>query len=376
MKIVIAPDSFKESLTAQEVADAIEAGFKEIFPTANYMKIPMADGGEGLVHSLVNSIHGQIIKKEVTGPLGKKIEGFFGLIHDGDTAVIEMAAAAGLHLVSPKDRNPLLTTTFGVGELILAALDHHVKHIILGLGGSATNDGGAGMLQALGASLLNVNNQEIGYGGEALANLNHIDITNLDQRLSKISFEIACDVENPLFGENGASAVFGPQKGATIDMVKVLDHNLAHFSRIIEKDLQKNVSEIPGAGAAGGLGAGLLASLPCELKRGIDIVIGATNLQEHVKDATLVITGEGKIDEQTIYGKTPIGVAKLAKKYHVPIVAIAGSLSGGYKAVYSHGIDAVFTVVPGVTALDDALTHAHENIKNTSRNIAAIFQMN
>lgn len=375
MKVVIAPDSFKESLSAIEVANAVEEGFREVFPHAVYVKIPMADGGEGLVHSLVQSLDGQLIKQKVTGPLGEKVEGFFGLIDDGKTAVIEMAAAAGLHLVSREERNPLNTTTYGVGELIIAALDFHVDRIILGLGGSATNDGGAGMVQALGGKLLDVDGMEISFGGGALSSLHSINIEGLDSRLSGITFEVACDVTNPLLGATGASAVFGPQKGATEEMVQVLDQNLVHYARVIEKELGVEVRDIPGAGAAGGLGAGLLAFLRCHMKNGIDIVIEATCLEEHVRGASLVITGEGKIDHQTIYGKTPIGVAKLAKKYNIPVIGLAGSLGAGYEAVYEHGIDAVFSVVPGVTPLEEALKNAYPNIVGASRNIARAFSV-
>jgi glycerate 2-kinase len=375
MKIVIAPDSFKESLSALEVANAIEEGFREFFPDAVFVKVPMADGGEGLVHSLVNTVDGEVVKQRVTGPLGEKVEGFFGLIHGGESAVIEMAAAAGLDLISRAERNPLHTTTFGVGELILASLDHQVKRIILGLGGSSTNDGGAGMIQALGGKLLDVDGREIGFGGGALADLHTINLDGLDPRLSGITIEVACDVDNPLLGATGASAVFGPQKEATEEMVRVLDHNLGHFARVIERDLGKSVASIPGAGAAGGLGAGLLAFLSCTLQRGIEIVVGATGLEEHVRDASLVITGEGKIDSQTIYGKTPIGVAAVAKKHNIPVIGLAGSLGTGYEAVYKHGINAVFSVIPRVTTLEDALKEAYPNIVSASRNIACILAM-
>jgi glycerate 2-kinase len=375
MKVVIAPDSFKESLSALEVANAVEQGFLEVFPDAEYVKVPMADGGEGLVHSLVSAVEGQVIKHGVTGPLGEKVEGFFGLIHDGKTAVIEMAASSGLHLLSPEERNPLHTTTFGVGELLLAALEYNVETVILGLGGSSTNDGGAGMVQALGGKLLDVNGCEIGFGGGALANLHSINLEDFDGRLNEIRFEVACDVENPLLGETGASAVFGPQKGATPELVRVLDQNLGHFARIIERDLGMDVSEIPGAGAAGGLGAGLLAFLPCQLRKGIQIVVEATGLEDHIRDASLVITGEGKIDSQTIYGKTPLGVAAVAQKYNVPVIALAGSLGAGYQAVYQHGITSVFSIVPGITTLEDALKNAHQNIVNTTRNIASLLNV-
>lgn len=375
MKIVIAPDSFKESLSAVEAAAAIEKGFKVVYPNAEYIKVPMADGGEGLVESLVHAVNGSVVKKEVTGPLGEKVDGFFGVIHNGKTAVIEMAAAAGLHLVPRKARNPLMTTTYGVGELILAALEYGVEHIIMGLGGSATNDGGAGMAQALGANLLDEKGQEIGYGGGELGKLQTISLDNLDPRLKEIVFEVACDVDNPLVGKRGASAIFGPQKGATTEMIGQLDQNLFHYARMIESKLGKKIVQIPGSGAAGGLGAGLLAFLPCELKKGIDIVIQATGLEEIMEGASLVITGEGKIDNQTIFGKTPIGVARTAKKYHIPVIGLAGTLSHGYESVYEHGIDAVFSIVPGVASLEVALENAYINLQNTARNIAAIYRL-
>ena len=376
MKIVIAPDSFKESLTALEAAESIENGFKRVLPHAEYIKVPMADGGEGTVQSLVDATGGKIIQKQVTGPLGQPVEAFFGLLGDGETAVIEMAAASGIHLVPGNKRNPLVTTTRGTGELIAACLDHGVNHIIIGIGGSATNDGGAGMAKALGAKLLNKDGVEIGEGGGSLAELDSIDISVLDPRLKHLKIEVACDVDNPLTGEKGASAIFGPQKGATPEMVLQLDENLAHYASIIKRDLGKSIKDVAGAGAAGGLGGGLLAFLPTELKRGIDIVISASGLLEIVKDADLVITGEGKIDSQTIFGKTPIGVAKTAKKYGVPVIGIAGNIARDSEVVYEHGIDALFSIVPGVTVLEDALQNAKEYVERTAFNIAAVCKMN
>jgi glycerate 2-kinase len=375
MKIIIAPDSFKESLTALEVADAIERGFKRIFPDANYIKIPMADGGEGTVQSLVDATGGRIIHQTVTGPLGDPVEAFFGILGTGETAVIEMAAASGIHLVPPKKRNPLITTTKGTGELILAALDYKVNHIIIGVGGSATNDGGSGMAKALGARFLDKSGIEIFDGGGALGELASIDLSKLDTRLASIKFEVACDVDNPLTGENGATAIFGPQKGATKEMVTLLDRNLSHYARIIERDLNKKINDVPGAGAAGGLGAGLLAFLPSELKRGVDIVSSATRLPHLVQNADLVITGEGKIDKQTIFGKTPIGVAKIAKKFGVPVIAIAGNVSSDCDVVFQHGIDALFSIVPGVISLDDAFKNAEQYLEKTAANIATVWKM-
>lgn len=376
MKIVIAPDSFKESLSALEVAEAIEKGFKRVIPGAEYVKVPMADGGEGTVQSLVDATGGEIISKTVTGPLGEPVTAFFGILGNKTTAVIEMAAASGLHLVPGEKRNPLVTTTRGTGELIAAALDQGVNHIIIGIGGSATNDGGAGMAKALGALLLDEDGKEIGEGGGALRNLASIRLSELDPRLANTKIEVACDVDNPLTGEKGASAIFGPQKGATPEMVLQLDHNLGHFAAIIERDLGKTIHDVPGAGAAGGLGGGLLAFLPSELKRGVEIVIEATGLSQIVADADLVITGEGRIDGQTIFGKTPVGVAKTAKKYGVPVIAIAGNVAKDSHVVYEHGIDAIFSIVPGVTTLEDAFAHAGDYVESTASNIAAVWKMN
>jgi glycerate 2-kinase len=371
MKVIIAPDSFKESLSALEVANAIEKGFRDIFPEAEYVKIPMADGGEGTVQSLVDATGGRIVKTEVTGPLGDRVQAFFGMLGDGKTAVIEMAAASGLHLVPSEKRNPLVTTTRGTGELILAALDEGAEHIIIGIGGSATNDGGAGMIQALGGRLLDRHRQEIGPGGGSLSELADIDLSGLDVRLKHVKIEVACDVDNPLTGPKGASAVFGPQKGATPEMVATLDKNLQHYADVIERVLGKQVKDIPGAGAAGGLGAGLLAFLEAELKRGVEIVLETVKFHERIQDASLVITGEGRIDGQTIFGKTPIGVAKAAKRYNIPVIAIAGSVSDDSDVVLSHGIDALYSIVPGIIPLEKALANAEYYVTKTARNIAA-----
>ena len=373
MKIIIAPDSYKESLTAMEVATAIEAGFRQVMPTAEYIKLPMADGGEGTVQSLVDASNGSIIEHQVTGPLGEQVPAFFGIMGDDKTAVIEMAAASGLHLVSPNLRNPMLTTSYGTGELILAALDHGVDHIIVGIGGSATNDGGIGMAQALGVQLLDNKGQALGFGGQALAQLASIDITTVDPRLAHIKLEVACDVDNPLCGKKGASHIFGPQKGATPAMVAALDQHLDHYAAIIKRDLAIDVKDMAGAGAAGGMGATLLGLFNAQLRSGIEIVIDAVHLGDIIKDADLVITGEGRIDSQTIHGKTPIGVARTAKKYHKPVIGIAGCLSQDCGVVYDHGIDAVFSVVPAAMSLEHAFNNAAVNVELTARNIAAIY---
>ena len=375
MKIVIAPDSYKESLTAIEVAMEIEAGFREIFPQAKYVKLPMADGGEGTVAALVAATGGSLVAQEVTGPLGEPIEAYYGLTGDGKTAVIEMAAACGLALVAPQLRNPLKSTTYGVGELIKGALDAGISHLIIGIGGSATNDGGAGMLQALGANLLDHGGHEIGFGGGALVDLDRIDISNLDSRLKRCRMETACDVDNPLTGPKGASAVFGPQKGATPEMVAQLDDNLAHFAALIDRDLGVQVDNLPGAGAAGGMGAALRAFCGSVLRPGIDIVMETVGLEGAVQGADLVITGEGRIDSQTIHGKAPIGVARVAKRFGKPVIAIAGSLSPDVNVVYEYGIDAVFSVLSQVGTAEEAFLSAAANVRSASRNSAAILKL-
>ncbi|MCO7176420.1 glycerate kinase [Sporolactobacillus kofuensis] len=374
-KIVIAPDSFKECLTALEAAQAIKEGMQHVWPDADYVLVPMADGGEGTVRSLVDAGEGELITQKVTGPLGKPISAFFGLINNGSTAVIEMAAASGIEHLTPTERNPLITTTYGVGELIRSAMDHGARHLILGLGGSATNDGGCGMAQALGARLLNKQGQELPFGGAALAQLDSIDLSAIDPRLHELHVEAATDVTNPLTGQKGASAIYGPQKGASEEEVSQLDHALHNFATVVHDQFGVNIEQIPGAGAAGGLGAGTLFFLQGKLSPGIDLVIKESKLAQKVIGASLVITGEGKIDGQTIYGKTPIGVASCAKQQGIPVIALAGSLSEGCNAVLSHGIDALFSVVPGAVSLEDALKDAKPNIVRTAANIARVWNL-
>jgi len=344
MKIVVAPDSFKGSLTAVEVSDAIEQGVREIFPEAEIVKIPMADGGDGTVQCLVNATGGEILREKVTGPLGDEVWASYGILGDKKTAVIEMAEASGLTLVPENKRNPLITTTYGTGQLIKFALDQGCRKMIIGIGGSATNDVGAGMVQALGAKLLDKEGEEIGFGGGELKKVFRIDTKYLDNRLSETKVLIASDVSNPLCGPKGASRVYGPQKGATPEMIKKLDESLAYFAEIIKRDLNKDIKDILGAGAAGGLGAGLMAFLDAELKPGIEIIIEIVKLEQAIKDADLVITGEGKIDSQTIYGKAPIGVAKIAKKYNIPVIAVAAIIGDDADIVHQHGIDNLIKV--------------------------------
>lgn len=376
MKFILAPDSFKESLNAMEIADAMERGFRKVFPYAQYIKVPMADGGEGTTQSLVNATGGEMHYPEVTNPLGKKIRAELGILGNKDIAVIEMASASGLELVNKSDRNPLVTTTFGTGELIMAALDKGVNTIIIGIGGSATNDGGIGMIQALGGRLLDENGKQIEFGGGAIDRLRHIDLSNLDPRVYKTNFEVACDVDNPLTGVTGASYVYGAQKGATPEVIQILDSNLKHYAKIIKNVLDKDVDKIPGAGAAGGMGAGLMAFLDAKLYKGFDIVLKYTNLEHYIIGADFVITGEGSIDEQTRFGKTPYGVAITAQKHNVPVIAIAGSISNDVNILYDYGFQAFFTILRGVSSLDEAINNAEINIQRTCENIGRLIKIN
>ncbi|MDH2924002.1 glycerate kinase [Nicoletella semolina] len=375
MKIVIAPDSFKESLTALDVAQSIESGFRRIFPDAQYIKIPMADGGEGSVQSLIDATNGELLGVEVTAPLGNRVSGFLGISGDRQTAFIEMAAASGLHLVPIAQRNPLRTTSLGTGELIKKALDLGVKKILLGIGGSATNDAGVGMLQALGFSFKNAKGEEIGFGAEQLQHISQVSLENVDSRLNDVEFEVACDVNNPLCGEYGASSVFGPQKGATPAMVKTLDKALAHFADVALAQLGVAIAGRAGAGAAGGMGGGLLLLPNVVLKSGVQIMIEATCLTEHIKQADLVITGEGRMDAQSIAGKTPIGVAKVAKRFNVPVIAIVGSLREDYGVVYQYGIDAVFPIIRQVSSVEETLNQGRENLLSCAENVARLMKL-
>jgi len=373
-KYVVAPDSFKESMTAKEVCDAMERGIKQANPAVEVVKVPMADGGEGTVDSLVDATNGQRVTVEVTGPLGNKISAYYGILGNGTTAVIEMAKASGLEIVEKKKRNPMITTTFGTGELIRGALDHDVKEIIIGLGGSSTNDGGSGMAQALGAKLLDQNNHQIPFGGGNLDKLDKIDISNLDSRLQDVKIILASDITNPLIGKDGASRVFGPQKGATPEMVEKLENNLQHYAKIIKRNLNKDVASVSGAGAAGGLGAGLMAFTTCEMRRGVDLAIEVTKLEEKIRDADYVFTGEGGTDFQTKFGKTPYGVAKLGKKYHKPVISLAGYLGEGIDSLYGEGFTAIFGIIPGACDLSTALKNGPSNVARTTENIVRLLK--
>jgi glycerate kinase len=360
MKIVIAPDSFKGSMTATAAAEAMGRGVRQVLAGAEIDLVPMADGGEGTVEALVTATGGRIVPVRVTGPLGEPVEAFFGLLGDGQTAVIEMAAASGLPHVAPERRNPLLTTTYGTGELVRAALDAGARRLIIGLGGSATVDGGVGMVQALGGRFLDAAGQELPPGGGALTRLARIDLSGLDPRLAACPITAACDVDNPLTGPKGAAAVFGPQKGADPAMVEQLDQGLGRLAAVIRRDLEQDVEHMPGAGAAGGMGGGLVALLGATLRSGVEIVIEASRLRERLAGASLCLTGEGGTDFQTAHGKTPMGVAQAAKAHGVPVLCLSGGLGRDYEAVYTVGIDAVMSIVPGPISLEEAVRRGPE----------------
>jgi glycerate kinase len=358
VRVVIAPDSFKGSLSAWEAAAAIERGVKRAAPNCETVLLPLSDGGEGLVESLVEATNGTYHEFHIMGPLGEPVWAKLGVLGDGETAVIEMAQASGLTLIPEEERNPLLTTTYGTGELIRLALDLGCRHLIIGLGGSATNDGGAGMAQALGVRLLDSAGDSLGLGGAELARLASIDVSELDPRLNNVKIQVACDVTNPLTGPQGASAVYGPQKGATPKMVEQLDQALANYAEVIRKDLGIDVEPVPGAGAAGGLGAGLLAFLRAELVSGIELVLNTVNFRAAVDTADLVFTGEGKLDAQSAYGKVPIGVARACKPMGIPVVVLAGSVELDTQPMYDDGITACFAVANGPMTLEESMDQA------------------
>ena len=375
MKILVAPDSFKGSLTAMEVSENIKRGIHNSDSKIDVDLLPMADGGEGTVQSLVDATDGKIIEKEVTGPLGKPVQGFYGLLGDGKTAVIEMAAASGLPLVPAGKKNPLKTTTYGTGELISSALEHGVEQIIIGIGGSATNDAGVGMAQALGAEILDAEGNQVAFGGGNLDQIEKINLKNLDSRLNNVEVLVACDVDNPLYGEDGAAYVYAPQKGADREMVEILDQNLRHFNQVAIKELNKDTNKIPGAGAAGGLGAGLVAFLDAELKAGVDIVLDIIDFEDRLRDVDLVITGEGMLDGQSIYGKTPVGVSRSAAKKDIPVIAIAGTLGRGVEKVLAHGINAYFSIIDRPADLNEIVERSPELLANLSEQIIRTIQI-
>ena len=365
MKILVAPQEFKGSISALSASEAAKNGILRVFPEAEVVLCPVADGGDGTLETLVEVSGGEVRTCSVQNPIGETIQAQWGAMGDGVTAVIEMARTSGLALLSLDERDPLNASTYGLGQAISEALDEGFRKFIVGIGGSATNDAGAGMAQALGANLLDDRGNTISFGGAALISLQTVDISNMDSRIKDSKFLVACDVSNPLTGEEGASAVYGPQKGATPEMVKSLDTALSNFATVVKKDLKKDVSEMSGAGAAGGLGAGMMAFMGAELKAGVDIVLDTVNLRDKLSSVDLVITGEGGMDFQTIYNKAPIGVARIASEHNIPTIAIAGLLGSNFKIVHEHGIRAATSIVNGPITLEEASDRAFELISDS-----------
>ena len=374
MKLVIAPDSFKESLSARQAAQAIAAGWRAVYPQAEIHLCPMADGGEGTVDAVLAATGGQRRELKVCGPLGQPVQAHWGWLEDAQ-AVIEMAAASGLHWVAPAQRDARITTTRGTGELILAALDAGARRIILGIGGSATNDGGAGLLRALGVGLLGAAGQPLAEGGAALIDLQRMDLDGLDPRLAQVEILVAADVDNPLCGPRGASHVFGPQKGASPAQIEQLDQALAHFADVMAAALGEDYRDVPGVGAAGGLGFAARAVLSARFRPGIELVAELSGLAEAMQGADLVITGEGRLDGQSLHGKTPVGVARIARAAGVPVIALAGSLGEGYQRVYEAGIDAAFSLVPGPVSLEQAMAEAEQQLQSRTVDIARLWRL-
>jgi glycerate 2-kinase len=375
VKVVVAPDSYKGSLSAVAVAQAIERGVRAVFPGADVVKVPIADGGEGTVDALIVATGGRTIETQVHGPLGEPVSARWGVLGGGGTAVIEMAAASGLPLVPAGKRDPRLTTTRGTGELIRAALDAGLRHLVIGIGGSATNDGGTGMARALGARFLDADGRELPEGGAALARLARIEIQGLDPRLAETEILVACDVDNPLTGPRGASAVYGPQKGATPEMVRELDAALARYGEIARAATGRDVAALSGAGAAGGLGAGLLYFTPAQLRPGVEIVLETTGFDARVQDADLVFTGEGRTDFQTAMGKAPVGVAAAAKRHGVPVICLSGGLGEGADDVLAKGIDALASTMPGPMTLEEAVARGAALVEAAAARVCRLIKI-
>ncbi|HWQ89742.1 MAG TPA: glycerate kinase [Desulfitobacteriaceae bacterium] len=377
MRIVIAPDSFKGSLSAPKVADSIAAGLIKIDPCLECYKIPLADGGEGTTRCVIGACGGRLLSRTVTGPLGEPVRAEFGICADQKTAVIEVASASGLTLVSPDKRNPLQTISEGTGELILAALAEGCRTIILGLGGSATNDGGMGILRALGVKFFDQEGLELGGQVRDLARLEHVDLNSLDQRLKDVHFILACDVNNPLCGPQGAAAVYGPQKGADPEQVRELDDLLGHYAAVLEAAAGRRVLEIPGSGAAGGIAAGMMAIFNARIVSGIEVVLELMAVEDLFAKGgiDLVITGEGEINGQSIRGKVPVGVARLAKKYGIPVIAITGCIGSEADKVYEQGIDSIFAIAPGPISLEDSLARTEELLEQTAARIMRLIKV-
>lgn len=374
MKIIIAPDSFKDSLSAEGVAQAIAQGLADVWPDAQLLQCPMADGGEGTVESVLAACNGELRSQTVQGPLRGTVDARWGWLADSHTAIIEMAEASGLQRVPPGQRDACCSTTFGTGELIRAALDLGAQRIILAIGGSATNDGGGGAMQALGMQLFDAQDQPLPPGGLALSRLARINLERLDPRLAEVRFEIAADVNNPLCGPHGASTIFGPQKGADPTQVQQLDAALSHYADHCAQVLRKDVRDEPGSGAAGGLGFAAKAFLGAQFRAGVEVVADLVGLDAAVRGADLVITGEGRFDAQTLRGKTPFGVARIAQRHNVPVIVIAGTLGDGYAQMYAHGVDAAFALPSGPMSLEQACSEAPRLLRERAADIARVWR--
>jgi glycerate kinase len=372
--IVLAPNAFKGSLTAANAAKAMARGVLKAYPQAQICEVPFADGGDGLSDIFMDLFQGESRFVSVTGPLGKKIVASFCWVVDQGLAAIEMAKASGLALLAPNELNPLEATTFGTGELIKAALDFGIEHVIVGIGGSATNDGGVGMAAALGVKFLDKLGHEVQPIGRELQRIMQIDITGLDPRIFKTRIQVICDVDNPLIGENGAAWVYAPQKGANAEQVKELELGLVNLASVIEKYLGKNVRFLPGAGAAGGLGGGLYSFLNAELRPGVQVTLDLVGLKEKIQDADLVLTAEGRIDEQIAYGKGLAGVACCARDHNVPCIVVAGSIAEKLPDLDTLGINAVFSLCPGPVSLEDAMENASNYLERTSEQVVRTFR--
>lgn len=376
MKVLIAIDSFKGSISSVEGSKAIELGVRDVFPYAEIVALPLADGGEGTVEALLHAVGGTLVETNVSGPLSLKRNAQYGILQDGKTAVIEVAEACGLAYVPPNQRNPLLATTYGVGQLILDALEKGCKEFIIGLGGSATNDGGIGMLQALGFRFLNEKGVEVGLGGQELQNIQSVDVKHVVPELAHVHFKIACDVNNVLHGPTGASRIFGPQKGATPEMVEFLDEGLRHFAHIIGSQLNIDLQNSSGAGAAGGLGAAFSGFLQADLQSGIELIMNIISMEKKMLGVDFVITGEGKLDDQTALGKAPLGIARLAAKNEIPVIALAGAVPTNAAVLNELGITSCFSIANGPMLLEEAMDFevAFNNLRGTAMQIFRMIQ--
>lgn len=379
MKVVVAIDSLKGSLSSMEAGRAIEEGIKNVVPNADVYVSPIADGGEGTVEAIISGMNGSMISTEVLDPLGRKIKCEYGIasLKNGETAVIEMAASSGITLLSADERNPYFTTTYGLGEIIIDAINKGCRHFLIGIGGSATNDGGVGMLQALGYNFLDEHGCEIGRGAIGLKDIADISDKNVISELKDCTFEIACDVKNPLCGENGCSAVYGPQKGADSEMVEKMDQWMEHYAKIAHNKYSKADKDVPGAGAAGGLGFAFQTFTNSTLESGVQIVLRETKLEEYIADADIVVTGEGRLDGQTVMGKAPVGVASIAQKYKKTVIAFAGSVTDDAKLCNENGINAYFPILRSITSLEDAMKpeNAYKNMKETAEQVFRLYSL-